>query len=467
VIRPFELSAPALRLALVGLAAAAGVLAGINPVLGVSLAVGLVIVGVFLADVTVGLCVFAGLSFLEILPSAGGLTIFKLVGALLVVSTLAAASTRRRRGLLAVHPLLAVSLILFVAWAALGILWAESVSAATGSVVRYVLNLALFPIAWVAVWRREHVNWLVITLVFGTAIAAAYGLVSPPSHPPAIDTADAARATGTIGDANQFAAVLVAGLSLALSLALAPVTNFYIRAGALLTAVMCVMAIFLTLSRGGLVALAVAMFASVAMGGRWRRVIGSLALLVLLGSIVYFTSFASVPAQQRISTISGGTGRTDLWTVGWRMVQAKPVAGIGTGNFQTSSIHYLLRPGATQRADFIVDTPKVAHNTYLQILAELGIVGFVLFAVIVTYALVCIARAARAFARSGDLQMEILARGLFIGLIGLMTADFFISEMYSKLLWLLLATGPPLLMIAQRGATESGGGADNRSRWAT
>src|SRR5690242_5022333 len=94
-----DTTTPILRLALLGAAIAAGVLSGINPVLGLSLALGLVFVGVVLADVTLGLYVFAGLSFLEILPSAGGLTIFKAVGALLVISTIAAASTRRERGL--------------------------------------------------------------------------------------------------------------------------------------------------------------------------------------------------------------------------------------------------------------------------------------------------------------------------------------------------------------------------------
>ena len=41
-------------------------------------------------------------------------------------------------------------------------------------------------------------------------------------------------------------------------------------------------------------------------------------------------------------------------------------------NFPVASIHYLLEPGALMRTDFIVDNPKVAHNTYLNVLAELG-----------------------------------------------------------------------------------------------
>ena len=441
---------PLFRLGLLGAALAAGVLAGVNPLFGLSLALGLVFVGVVMADVTIGLYVFAGLSFLEILPSAGGLTIFKVVGALLVLSTIAAASTRRQRGLFSVHPALSMTLIAFLVWTAISVVWSQSESATATSFQRYALNLALFPIVWVAIYKREHVNLLVITLILGTAIAAAYGLVSPPAAPGALDSADAARATGTIGDANQFAAVLVAGLALSLAMALGPLTNLYVRALSIGTAAMCVMAIFLTLSRGGLVALGVSMIAAVFMAGRWRGPLAALAVAVAVGGVVYFTTFASVPAQQRITAISGGTGRVDLWTVGWRMVQAHPINGVGSGNFQNASIHYLLRPGATQRADFIVDTPKVAHNTYLQILAELGVLGFAMFVGIVVFSLSCVVRAARTFARAGDVQLEILSRGVFVGLVGLMTADFFISEMYSKLLWLLLALGPPLLLIAQR-----------------
>jgi hypothetical protein len=48
--------------------------------------------------------------------------------------------------------------------------------------------------------------------------------------------------------------------------------------------------------------------------------------------------------------------------------------------------------------------------------------------------------------------MELLARGLIAGLIGLLAADFFISDQFSKALWLLLALGPAMLMLARRQA---------------
>ena len=74
-----------------------------------------------------------------------------------------------------------------------------------------------------------------------------------------------------------------------------------------------------------------------------------------------------------------------------------------------SSIHYLLVSRARiERDEFIIDTPKVAHNTYLQILAELGIVGLALFLSIIGFAISCALKAARWFGRAGDTQMELV-----------------------------------------------------------
>jgi hypothetical protein len=44
----------------------------------------------------------------------------------------------------------------------------------------------------------------------------------------------------------------------------------------------------------------------------------------------------------------------------------------------------------------------------------------------------------------------VLGRALVIALVGMLAADFFASEQYSKQLWLLLALGPALLALAQR-----------------
>jgi O-antigen ligase len=112
-------------------------------------------------------------------------------------------------------------------------------------------------------------------------------------------------------------------------------------------------------------------------------------------------------------------------------------------------VHFLLEPGALLRDEFIVDEPKVAHNIYLEVLAELGVVGLAIFVTILGFGVVSAVRAARAFGRCGDLRMELLARAVAVALLALLAADFFVSEQFSKQLWLLLALGPSLLRVAR------------------
>jgi O-antigen ligase len=131
------------------------------------------------------------------------------------------------------------------------------------------------------------------------------------------------------------------------------------------------------------------------------------------------------------------------------MVEEEPLQGVGAGNFAVSSVHYLLQPGAIDRTDYIIGTPKVAHNTYIQLWAELGLVGLVLFLLVAGFCLYGALNAARSFARQGDVRMEVIARALFVALAGLLAANFFGSRLANKEIWLLLGLAPALLAIAR------------------
>jgi len=277
-------------------------------------------------------------------------------------------------------------------------------------------------------------------------LAAAYGFVAPPQT---VAYYDVSRVTGTLGDPNELAAVLVGGTVLAAAMVVALKGSPLLRLAYAGAAALCAAGIFLSLSRGGLVALGFALVTAIVVAGRWRIQAIGLAAVLALGAFVYFGFGASQDEISRVTSFGNGTGRTDIWTVGWRMVQAHPVRGVGVGNYKTSAIHYLLRPGALQRDEFIVDTPKVAHNTYLQELAELGIVGLALFLAIIGFSLLCVLRAAHIFERLGDTVMELLSRAMLVALAGTLAADFFISDEFSKQLWLLLGLGPALLAVAR------------------
>jgi O-antigen ligase len=445
------------QVVLAAVAVLLGIGAGVDPRIALAAAIGLAFVVLVMGDLTIGLCLFAVVAFLDVLPHLGGsaLSFTKIVGFLLAVSWLAKISSARdvRNDFLAAHPMFTYVLALFVGWSALSLTWAESSSAGTTPVLRYALNVVLFLIVYTAVRTPKHLAWTIGAYVIGSALAAGYGVLNPPEN---VAYYDVTRVSGTIGDPNELAGVLVGGTILAAALAAVLKRAPLLRLAAAGASALCAAGIFLSLSRGGLVALGFSLVAAIVVAGRrWRVQALAMAVVVAAGAFVYFGFYASTDASSRVTSFGRGTGRADIWTVGWRMVEAHPVRGVGVGNYRTASIHYLLEPGAIQRDEFIVDTPKVAHNTYLQVLAELGVVGAALFAAIIGFSLLCILRAARIFERLGDPTMELMSRALLVALCGVLAADFFISEEFSKQLWLLLGLGPALLAIGRAGEREA------------
>src|SRR5918997_6946446 len=94
---------------LLGLAAVGlGVLAGVDPRFGIAAAIGLAFVVLVMGDLTFGLCAFAVVAFLDLLPQLGGslLSFSKIVGLLLFISWLAKVTSTRdsRNDFMGAHP---------------------------------------------------------------------------------------------------------------------------------------------------------------------------------------------------------------------------------------------------------------------------------------------------------------------------------------------------------------------------
>lgn len=437
-----------------GAAVLLGVLAGINPLLAIGAALGGAFVAIVLESLTVGLCLMAFLAFLDALPTFGGLSAAKLAGGILAMSWLATVLTRGRqeRNLLDDHPGFTYALVLFLAWTAISFAWIQDRGEAIDSLVRYAPNLLFFPIAYTALRTERDVRLVMTAIVAAALVSGTLGVVGPAGDPSAVDVS---RAQGLAGGANELAAALVVGVVVCGAFLFLRWRSLVARPVLAVGVVVCSLGLFFSLSRGGLVALAAAIVAAVVFAGRWRPKALVAAALVVVLAVVYFGAVASLPARERVLEVGGGTGRTDLWTVAGRMVEAHPLRGVGAGQFNVVSIHYLLRPGAIQDDQFIISQPKVAHNTFLEVAAELGIPGATLFVGIVLASLWWTGIAARRFDRAGAREMEILARALLVAQIGYLTAALFISANYSKLLWLLLALGPAIYAVSLRRSSSS------------
>lgn len=428
-----------------------GLVAGVQPRLAILVALAGVLGALIFANLVFGLCVFTVISFLDVLPQlAGGFPVTKGLGLLLVGSWLLRRISERQTrddegGLLAQRPAVAAALMLFLTWTVFSMLWAERSSSAADSLVRFALNFALFPIVFTTLRTRRQIEAVFGSFVLGALIAAGWGV--------ATGTAAAGRLGGAGLNPNQLGVPLAAGIVLAAALSANRASHALVRLAALGAAVGCMAGMFSTVSRQAVVGLGVALLVTPFVAGRGRRLVAvGLVALAFGGGVVWLGLIAPSSSVQRITHGDkyGGNGRQDLWRVGWRMVRAHPVQGVGAGNFPVSSVHYLLQPGRTTEDSLIVDQPKVPHNIYLNVVAELGLVGLTLFSVILASCLWSALAAARTFARSGDATAEILARGLFLALVCYLVADFFSSQLFSKQLWLLLAVGLALRRVAVR-----------------
>lgn len=435
-------------LALLVTCAAVGLLAGTSPMLGIEAAFGLAFAVATIADLTVGVVFFVFLSFLEVINSGSGATITKLAGFVLFGSWfLATARTQARTtgARPALYTSLAVAGVALVGWSAISTAWAESAGTALSSTERYGLNILLIPIVVAAVRRREHVIWIMTAFVAGAVFSTVDGFLTSSSA----GSGGFGRLTGTVGDPNELAAVLVAAIPICMGIAGTLRARPVLRVLTLGAALLCLAGTINTLSRGGLLALGAVLVAAVGFGGRWRPQAIALLLVTALGTVGYFGVIAPLAAQQRV-TSADSSGRTDIWTVGWRMVQAHPLNGVGSGNFQNAEVHYLQAPGTITKngANLIVNVPHVAHNIYLELLADLGIPGLLAFLGVVSAAIGATIKAARMFNRQGDREMELIARSMFLVLVGFMTADLFLSGEFAKQLWLAFALSVALLKLA-------------------
>jgi O-antigen ligase len=426
------------------LAVPIGAIAVVSPSAAVAAVVSVVFVATAVVNLAAGLAVFVTVTFFVLIPGIGTsfVSVVKLAGAALLLSL------GRKRGLPSLlhdHPLLASLAIALGAWAFASALWAPDVARARGRAFTLVLGLVLVFIVYGAIREPKHARWLVRGYVAGAVLSALVGLVvAAPAE------GDATRLSGGIGDPNELALVLVPGLALAF-FAIPGASGELERWLLIASAGAMALALFETGSRGGLIALAASFAAALIFGGSRRpHVLAGLLTFAALG-IAYFALAAPPEVTGRVLhfTAGGGSGRTDLWAIARQVARDHPVVGVGIGNFEDVEPAYASRTTNLPAVDLIVDNPHVVHNSYLELLAETGVVGLALFVALVGAALALAWRAVRAFTRSGETDLELIGRGLLVGLVGMLAASIFLSAEYEKQLWLLLGFAAALTTLAR------------------
>lgn len=253
------------------------------------------------------------------------------------------------------------------------------------------------------------------------------------------------RHTGPLTDSNFWAREIVLFVPLALSLG--TVRRFggwrFVWFGA---AGMCLLGVYLSGSRGGMLAAGVAVLTWFLFAGPlYRRLLLLAPLAAAL--IVFVPGLGSrLGTVAQVGTALSGEqadpsieGRVAALQAGLHMFGERPLTGVGAGNFEAAEPDYL------RRYHIVSEKVWAPHNLYLQMAAEGGALGFLAWLAFYGSA---VATGVWAWWRAGTRLRErfashesMLALGVWAGLLAWGVASFFLHLSQMRALLIVVAMG--------------------------
>jgi O-antigen ligase len=210
----------------------------------------------------------------------------------------------------------------------------------------------------------------------------------------------------------------------------------------LVCAAVLAIGVLFTLSRGGFLGLIAASGVLLWKLGRWRRMKTILGVALICGILL---AFMPGGYGARIATIfnteQDQTGsaqqRRELLERAASVAITRPIVGVGMGNFHIYSIR-----------------DKPAHNAYLEIAAELGVMGLIAYLILIFApfrSLRRIERQTRHMRSKNEREMYWLSVSIQAALIAYLVCSFFASIQY---LWYLYYTAAYAVALRQIHAAE-------------
>lgn len=299
--------------------------------------------------------------------------------------------------------------------------------------LRLVLTMAgyvvVFFLAREMCWRWEKRPWLVVAPF--VAVAVLEGVLGLVQHYWAL----APLARGTYVNRNHYAGLLEMALPFAVMHGVAvfrrserrretPAAPALKACASLALATVILLGIMNSQSRMGFIAALGALFVmgTLALGtgsGTLRRKlpVGALAVVVVLGFIFLpadplIVRFADLAATEDLSADT----RAQIWqdTVG--LIADFPVFGCGLGGYESGLARY--------KTAAPMNTVDFAHNDYLQLLAELGTVGFGILLVLMLWMVRNALRGSSAAAGSNKRYLGIACAGALTAILLHSLVDF-------------------------------------------
>lgn len=241
------------------------------------------------------------------------------------------------------------------------------------------------------------------------------------------------RVTASFINPNDLGSYLITVIPITFALIFSKVKNKNIFGLLIAISVISCTTLMLTLSKGAITAfvLSLAFFCLYTKKRYSLFILSGILLLLLVLHISFNFSFTNFTT--RIFSFINDTGAIDrkfLWLAALSMFIHKPVFGVGLGTFMESYQKFWLRPTAEI---------SYAHNCYLQVLAETGIIGLAAF---LSFLFIWFAGTLKTLSRRADSFYSFSFLGLSTGLVAYLINSFVDTNFYSLpiavLFWFIL-----------------------------
>lgn len=263
--------------------------------------------------------------------------------------------------------------------------------------------LAIFLVVTNVIDSPRRLRGVVAAIAIATVVPA-FGAIFSYLHGEHLVEGNRAGWIGVFGNPNDLAYFLVIGGAMALTArdgSRRRATRLFYLALLLPIGV----AILLTQSRGGMIASGVVLLLWALRSVRRAPAIVGVALAV--GCVLCLGPSDVFEHRMETSVAFGedlsARGRIDAWRTGLEMARERPLTGVGAGAFMIAWPDFA--PGD-------VGPVRTEHNTFIQLIGELGFPGLLLFLVALSAGILGVSRAAR------TPEYGCYARGLQCGLAG-------------------------------------------------
>lgn len=301
--------------------------------------------------------------------------------------------------------------VFLLGYLVLSLLWTNDYSQGSGYILSLGLRLLMIILAFQLTMEAREIRWIFLAMMLGTVVLAV--MVMGSSVTSSMETRTSLIYNDTAFDTNNLSGYLAIGLALLL--------NYRFRNRALevvryIGAGLSIVAILMTSSRGGAIAMVGAILATGFVQRNFRNTVKYLLIVIAGGALLLFlmrqmgVSYVENLIDRFLNDPNGsGQDRLIVWRYSLQLAKRWPIFGYGIGSsFPMLQKYYRSEIGT--------------HNVYLTFLLDGGVVGLWIF-------LLCLFRSLRAKRSRYTSMAKIM-------IVAAMIVSFFLDTYNKKILWL-------------------------------